>query len=146
MPEVILGAPGAFAERVSISPHQRSHPAWRRMIAVKSRKCRYCRREFEPLKPNYFYCRWACRLAHVGEHSERQSYDRQGRDRSYDQGFWDGNRARPSTTLEIPKGIWKGMLLLCHPDKYAQEPGLQTLAGEITRWLIDHRPSEAERN
>jgi hypothetical protein len=35
------------------------------------------------------------------------------------------------------------MLLLCHPDKYAQQPGLQPLANEVTRWLIEHRPLQA---
>jgi hypothetical protein len=112
------------------------------------RRCRYrlCRKPFSPEKDFYYYCSWDCRVADVGAHYEKRTYDRQGQGRSYDQGYWARTRARPATDLGIPKGIWKGMLLLCHPDKYAQEPGLQTLANEITRWLINHRPFEAERN
>jgi hypothetical protein len=101
---------------------------------------------FLPPKPNYFYCSWEHRVADVGEQYEKRSYDRQGRSHSYDQGFWDGARARPSYAAEIPPGIWKGLLLFSHPDKWQSEPGLLTLANEVTRWLIDHRPSHAERN
>jgi hypothetical protein len=32
------------------------------------------------------------------------------------------------------------MMLFCHPDKWQGEPGLVTLATEVTRWLIEHRP------
>ena len=42
----------------------------------------------------------------------------------------------------IPLGIWKGMLLFCHPDKWQGEPGLVTLATAVTRWLLEHRPPE----
>jgi hypothetical protein len=99
---------------------------------------------FMPPKPSHWFCCWDHHELHYAQNDYR-GY-RRSSDERYDRGFWDGTRARPSATIEIPKGIWKGMLLLCHPDKYAQEPGLQTLAGEVTRWLIDHRPSEAERN
>jgi hypothetical protein len=110
------------------------------------RRCRYrpCGKMFMPPKPSHWFCCWDHHELHYAQNDYR-GY-RPSSDERYDRGFWDGTRARPSATIEIPKGIWKGMLLLCHPDKYAQEPGLQTLAGEVTRWLIDHRPSEAERN
>jgi hypothetical protein len=55
-------------------------------------------------------------------------------------------RGRPVGTIEIPQGIWKGLLLFAHPDKWQSEPSLLPLASEVTRWLLDHRPSQAERN
>jgi hypothetical protein len=106
------------------------------------RRCRYsnCRKLFNPEKDFYYYCCWDCRVADVGadyQHDYR-GYQRSG-DQRYDRGFWDGTRAGPSEP-EIPQGIWRGMLLFCHPDKWQGEPGLVALAGEITRWLIEHRP------
>jgi hypothetical protein len=111
------------------------------------RRCRYqkCRQPFTPKKDFSFYCGWEHRGADVGAHGEKCRYDRQGRSRSDDYGYWDGTRARPSADPEIPKGIWKSLMLFCHPDKYEQEPGLKTLANEVPRWLLDHRPSHAER-
>jgi hypothetical protein len=106
------------------------------------RKCRYrpCRREFLPPKPNYYFCCYEHCQRHYAEHDYR-GYQRSG-DQHYDRGFWDGARAQPPGQSSIPSGIWKGMLLFCHPDKHEQEPGLKTLADEITRWLLDHRPVE----
>ena len=108
------------------------------------RRCRYwrCKRPFLPPKPHFYYCTWECRVADVGAGYARdyRGYQRD-RDTHYDRGFWDGARARPAD-IDIPSGIWKGLIRLCHPDRYAQEPGLQALAGEVTRWLIEHRPSQ----
>jgi hypothetical protein len=110
------------------------------------RRCRYrpCGKIFQPAQPSHHYCCWEHRVTDVGEHYERRPYDRQGHGDSYDQGFWAGARARLGTA-EIPPGIWRGMIFLCHPDRFASEPGLQTLAGEVTRWLLQHRPTTAER-
>jgi len=108
------------------------------------RQCRnpLCRQAFMPLKPFYYYCSWACRVAHVGEDYAHDSRGyQQGRGQAYDRGFWDGTRLKPPTA-EIPPGIWKGLMLFSHPDKWQLEPGLLPLASEITRWLLDHRPSE----
>jgi hypothetical protein len=86
-------------------------------------------------------------VADVGPNYEHdyRGYQRSG-DQRYDRGFWDGTRAQPPGQAHIPAGIWKGLLLFCHPDKHQQEPGLKTLAEEVTRWLLDHRPTEHERN
>jgi hypothetical protein len=104
------------------------------------RRCRYhsCRKLFEPAKHFYYYCSWDCRVADVGADYQRH------RDQSYDRGYHDAWQAKTPGS-EIPHGIWRGMILLCHPDKYEQEPGLKTLAGEITRWLLEHRPGEKPR-
>jgi hypothetical protein len=111
------------------------------------RRCRYhnCRQPFEPEKDFYYYCSWDCRVADVGPHYERdyRGYQRSG-DQRYDRGYWDGMNAGPAGP-EIPQGIWKGMMLFCHPDKWASEPGLVALAAEITRWLLDHRPRGPSR-
>jgi hypothetical protein len=110
------------------------------------RRCRYraCRREFWPPKPNYWFCSWEHHQLHHAANDSR-GYSRQ-HDQSYDRGFWDGARAKPSEPSEMPVGIWKGLLLFSHPDKWQREPGLLALAGEVTRWLLDHRPSTPERN
>jgi hypothetical protein len=104
-----------------------------------------CRQAFRPAKDFYVYCSWACRVAHVGEDYTRdsQGYQR-GREQAYDGGFWDGTRLHPPP-VAIPSGIWKGLMLFSHPDKWQSEPGLLPLASEITRWLLDHRPSEERR-
>jgi hypothetical protein len=108
-----------------------------------TRYCRYrlCRQPFTPEKEFYYYCSWACRVADVGPHYERDyhGYQRSG-DQRYDRGFWDGTRARPSGA-EIPLPIWKGLVLFSHPDRWQGEPGLQTLAHEVTIWLLAHRPA-----
>jgi hypothetical protein len=107
------------------------------------RRCRYsnCRRSFEPEKHFYFYCSWECRVADVGPHYERdyRGYQRSG-DQRYDCGFWDGARARP-TEPEIPPHIWKAAIVLVHPDRWHGEPSMQTLAHEVTVWLLEHRPA-----
>jgi hypothetical protein len=35
-------------------------------------------------------------------------------------------------------------MLFCHPDKWQGNPGLVTLATEVTRWLLEHRPREKQ--
>src|SRR5919109_4991620 len=111
------------------------------------RRCRnpLCGQVFTPLKPHYYYCCWPCGVAHVGEdyRHDYRGYQR-SRDSAYDRGFWDGTRLQPPP-VAIPSGIWKGLLLFAHPDKWQSEPGLLPLASEITRWLLDHRPSEERR-
>jgi hypothetical protein len=110
------------------------------------RRCRNpsCGHSFTPVKPYFYYCCWACRLAHVGEgHEDRRGWQRE-RNAQYDRGFWDGNRAQPER-LDIPPAIWKGLMRLSHPDKWQDEPGLLTLATDVTRWLLEHRPQEPER-
>jgi hypothetical protein len=91
---------------------------------MRTQRCRWreCRRESLPPKLNYYFCSWDCHQVHYAEagHDDR-GYQR-SRHESYDRGFWDGVRARPPEP-EIPRGIWCGMLLLCHPDKYEQELG-----------------------
>jgi hypothetical protein len=112
------------------------------------RRCRYhnCRKPFEPEKDFYYYCSWDCRVADVGPHYERDYRGRQrSSDESYDRGYWDGARGRP-TAQEIPPAIWKGMVLFCHPDRWQTEPGLAALAHEVTIWLLTHRPMEASRH
>ena len=109
------------------------------------RRCRYakCGNVFQPRKDFYVYCSWDCRMADVGPNYEcdYRGYQRSS-DQRYGRGFADGARANPSSGLQIPAGIWKGMLIFCHPDKHQADPGLLTLATEVTRWLIEHRPAE----
>ena len=108
------------------------------------RWCRYspCGKPFQP-KPgreHFRYCSWEHYLADGGKDYERDRRgDRRAYEQHYDAGFWDGNRARPAD-LDIPYGIWNGLLLFSHPDKWQGEPGLLTLANEVTRWLLEHRP------
>jgi hypothetical protein len=97
-----------------------------------------------PLKPSYWFCCWGHRQLHYAQHDYRGSQRRT--DQSYDRGYTDAWRqATPPAELTIPTSIWRGMIFLCHPDKYASEPGLHTLAGEITKWLLDHRPAAPEK-
>jgi hypothetical protein len=104
------------------------------------RRCRHCQEWFEPEKLYYWYCSWDCRVADVGSDYQRDYRGHQrARDNTYDRGFWDGMRSGPMNST-IPPGIWKGLLLFCHPDKWQGEPGLVTLATEVTRWLLEHRP------
>jgi hypothetical protein len=97
------------------------------------RRCRYrkCGELFAPPKPNRWFCCWEHHQAHYAQNDYR-GYRRRS-DESYDRGFWDGTRAKPPSGPKMPKGIFKAILLLCHPDKYEQEPGLQTIASEVTR-------------
>jgi hypothetical protein len=115
---------------------------------MRTRRCRYhkCRQPFTPEKDFYYYCSWDCRVADVGSEYQRdfRGYQHSG-DQHYDRGFWAGTRAQPSG-LEIPQGIWKGLVLFSHPDKWQGEPGLATLAHEVTLWLLAHRPDEARRH
>jgi hypothetical protein len=112
------------------------------------RRCRYrnCRKPFEPEKDFYYYCSWTCRVADVGPHYERdyRGYQR-NRDQSYNRGYWDGARATPPGPA-IPPGIWRGMILFCHPEKWQGQRGLVALATEVTRWLLDHRSREPSRS
>ncbi len=105
------------------------------------RRCRNpgCNQYFEPQKNFYAYCCWQCRVEHVGEHYEDGRGWQRERNEQYDRGFWAGARARPAE-LDIPPGIWKGLLLFSHPDKWQGEPELVTLSTEVTRWLLAHRP------
>jgi hypothetical protein len=81
-------------------------------------------------------------MADIGADSGRDGRGYQwSSDQSYNRGYRGGVRSRP-TRPDMPPAIWKGLILLCHPDKYMQEPGLQALAGEVTRWLLEHRPSQ----
>jgi hypothetical protein len=117
---------------------------------MRTRWCRYsnCRQPFTPEKDFYYYCSWDCRVADVGPNYARdyRGSQRNG-DQRYDRGYWDGTRARPSASApEIPQGIWRGMVLFCHPDKWESEPGLMTLATEVTRWLLDHRPGGSSQS
>jgi hypothetical protein len=106
------------------------------------RRCRYsnCRKSFEPEKHYHFYCSWECRVADVGADYQRdyRGYQRSG-DQQYDRGFWDGARTKPPG-LEIPPHIWKAAIVLVHPDRWQGEPSMQTLAHEVTVWLLEHRP------
>jgi hypothetical protein len=109
------------------------------------RRCRYhkCRKSFYPEKDFYYYCSWGCLVADVGPNYERDYRGHQReRDRHYDRGWHDAWQSRRLTEPTIPTGIWKGLLLFSHPDKHEQEPGLKTLAEEVTRWLLEHRPVE----
>jgi hypothetical protein len=107
------------------------------------RRCRnpQCGAVFTPVKDFYVYCCWPCHVAHVGEdHARHHRGYQRSQDQCYDRGFWDGARVRPPM-IDIPPCLWKGMLLLVHPDKWQCEPGLLTLATEVTRWLLAHRPA-----
>jgi hypothetical protein len=95
---------------------------------------------FLPPKPSHWFCCWEHHERHYAQNDYR-GYKRSA-DERYDRGYWDGTKAQPPRDVGIPSGIWKGMLLFCHPDKHDQEPGLKPLASEITRWLLDHRPVE----
>jgi hypothetical protein len=109
------------------------------------RTCRYrnCGQPFWPAKAHYYFCSWACHQAHYADTgNDYRGYER-SRNESYDRGFWDGARARPPE-VEIPPGIWRGLLLFCHPDKWEGEPGLLTLASDVTRWLLEHQPQGPE--
>jgi hypothetical protein len=105
------------------------------------RRCRNqsCGKFFNPPKPNYWWCSWECRQEHRATNDYR-GYQR-SRDQSYDRGYNDASRAR----VTIPKPIWKGLILFTHPDKYASEPSLQTLASECTIWLLANRPVEVTK-
>jgi hypothetical protein len=105
------------------------------------RRCRYrlCRREFLPPKPNYYFCSWDCHQAYFAANDYR-GYKRRS-DESYDRGYQDAWRARPPGEVNIPGGVWKGLMLFSHPDKWQHKPGLVTLATEVTRWLLEHRPT-----
>jgi hypothetical protein len=105
------------------------------------RRCRYrqCGQVFWPEKSNYYFCSWACHQAHYAEPGNDYRGYQRSRDEHYDRGFWDGARARPAE-LEIPLGIWRGLLRLAHPDKWQGEPELVSLSTEVTRWLLEHRP------
>jgi hypothetical protein len=109
------------------------------------RRCRNpkCGQYFAPPagKDFWVYCSWPCRVAHVGEHYEDARGWQRERNQHYDRGYWAGVRSGPLNST-IPPGIWKGLLLFCHPDKWQGEPGLVTLATEVTRWLLEHRPPE----
>jgi hypothetical protein len=107
------------------------------------RRCRYhkCRQPFEPQKDFYFYCSWGCRVADVGSHYEDgRGYQRE-RNEHYNRGYWDGVRSRPPT-IGIPKPIWLKLLAFSHPDKWmSAATGIRETADEVTRWLLEHRPS-----
>jgi hypothetical protein len=110
------------------------------------RKCRYrlCGKMFLPPKSTHWFCCWEHHQLHYEASDYRGS--QRSSDQSYDQGYWAGARATPPRPSELPSGIWKGLVLFSHPDKWQSEPGLLTLANEVPRWLIEHRPSHAERN
>jgi hypothetical protein len=114
------------------------------------RRCRYhkCRKSFHPEKDFYYYCSWDCRVAAVGPNYEHDYRGHQRRrDQQYDHGFWDGTQARPSAHPEIPTRIWKALAILSHPDHWDNAPaGIKELSHEAMIWLLDHRPSDAERN
>jgi hypothetical protein len=109
------------------------------------RRCRYhlCGKIFEPAKRHFFWCSWECREASLAANDYRGS--QRHADQRYDEGFADGVRARPDLPLDIPPGIWRGLLLFAHPDRWQGEPGLLALSHECTRWLLQHRPTTAER-
>jgi hypothetical protein len=109
------------------------------------RRCRYrpCGQLFQPAQRHHYWCSWACRQASLAANDYRGS--QRHADERYDEGFADGVRARPDLPLDIPHGIWRGLLLFAHPDKWQREPGLLPLATAVTQWLLAHRPAEAER-
>jgi hypothetical protein len=42
---------------------------------------------------------------------------------------------------------WKALAVLVHPDRWNSAPaGIKELSHEAMIWLLDHRPSDAERN
>jgi len=116
--------------------------------ATLIRRCRYrpCGKTFQPEKHFYCYCSWDCRIADVGEFDEKRSYDQQGSDRSYDRGFWDGARARPSADVVLPAHLWKAFAVLVHPDRWGDAPdGIKALSHECMVWLNTHNPAGIER-
>jgi hypothetical protein len=111
------------------------------------RRCRYrsCRREFFPPKPNYYFCSWSCHQAHFAGNDYR-GYRRRS-DESYDRGFWDGTRARPSAEIVLPAHLWKAFAVLIHPDRWGDaSDGIKALSHECMVWLNAHKPEGAERN
>lgn len=86
-------------------------------------------------------------MADVGPNYERdyRGYQR-SHDQHYDRGYWDGTRAQPIDRPTMPPHIWKALVVLVHPDRWQQEPGLLTLSHEAMVWLNTHRPVDAERN
>jgi hypothetical protein len=106
------------------------------------RRCRYrrCGREFEPAKPNHFFCCWQHCQAHYQENDYR-GYQRE-RNQQYDGGFADGLRAQPPAAV-MPRGIWSMAMQLCHPDRWHGAPTVtRTMAHEVCVWLNAHRPGE----
>jgi hypothetical protein len=110
------------------------------------RRCRYrpCGEIFTPLKPNYYFCCWEHRQAHY-ESNDYRGYQRSS-DQSYDRGYWDGTRGKPSAGPAMPPHIWKALAVLVHPDRWQREPGLLSLSHEAMVWLNTHRPADPERN
>jgi hypothetical protein len=111
------------------------------------RRCRYrqCGQSFWPKQPHYYFCSWACHQAHYADDRNDYRGHQRSRDSAYDRGYTDGLRSGPMNTAIIPAHIWRGLLLFSHPDKWQGEPGLLTLANDVTRWLLQHRPREEKR-
>jgi flagellar biosynthesis/type III secretory pathway protein FliH len=114
------------------------------------RTCRFCGTSFEPLKPYFFWCSYACRQA---DPQDGRGFQR-SREASYDIGYFDGYRrgyqqglAEGRQHAGIPQSVFRAALQLCHPDRYQQTP-LCAVATQVTRWLIEHReqPGEASQN
>jgi hypothetical protein len=112
------------------------------------RLCHYCHRPFEPEKPYFYWCSYACRQA---DPQDSRGYQR-SRDASYDLGYFDGFRSgyqqglsEGQTQTSIPPDLWRQMISLTHPDRYADTP-LVCAANTCVRWLLEHRPDDAEQN
>jgi hypothetical protein len=80
------------------------------------RTCRYYLKRFELVKPYYWWCSFACREA---------SAAREGRS-TYDMGYDDGFSAGYTRGLAegrqeggLPPELWRQMISLTHPDRYA---------------------------
>jgi hypothetical protein len=102
-------------------------------------------RMFLPPKPSHYFCCWDHHELHYAQHDYRG--DKRSADERYDRGYNDAWRqAKPSAEIQIPRGVWKGLMLFSHPDKWQSEPELLPLANKVTRWLIEHKPVDAERN
>ena len=64
---------------------------------------------------------------------------------AYKNGFRAGYRAGQAEP-SLPPALWQHMLVLVHSDHHEGSP-LHSMAAEVTRWLLMHRPrASAEMN
>ncbi|SRR6266511_2177731 len=109
------------------------------------RECRHCGLEFFPKKAFYWYCSWRC---YEADHEDRNDGSPGSIwQAAYDSGYRDGRAdglvaGRQQGTMPLP--VRRGLVRLVHPDLH-QGSALEQVAGDVTRWLLEHRPQEVAR-
>jgi len=107
------------------------------------RTCRYppCGKMFEPQKPTF----WWCSYDHYVADKERKGQPLY--DVGYREGFRAGYRCGLTESRQeagIPPELWRQLISLTHPDRYDGTP-LVCAANTCTVWLLQHRPTDTER-